>query len=308
MQLSRLKRYAEKNGMKIYKDIIYGEFDGYMVMMKSVNQAKYVSVSARLTSEASDLVFIKLYEMNFRKRYNADYFNVNTEGVNFALEESSNTMKRVASVMAFLPSLLTECGAKPCTNCPCCGKTINEGEGCVIRVGNLMVDNFHKDCVEKFNDDVKLVKEQKKIKRAPNLKGVIGACVAVLLMLVVYVMLLFIKELSFLTLFIAFLLPIIAKKGYVLATQNPEYNSMVITVISVVTTGIIFPLVWFIDSFANIMTYGHSFPVSLYATLLYFKNDFVLWGVCFAGHIVLTVSAILWKIKRPKTHNVIIIE
>lgn len=172
-----LKKYAKEKEMKISKDFVYGEIDGYMVTIVEGVDIKILSVSCKIDENKNVVKFLE--NAKSKKDFYISDYKISNEGIQLIFKEVRYCMPVIVTPKVkkflgeFIP-VLKENGAIGLEKCAECSEYIDNEAQAKLVMKNGFVHKVHSDCVQK------LLESDEKAEVAPQQKngvarGTVGA-------------------------------------------------------------------------------------------------------------------------------------
>ena len=170
-----IKNIANENGMKISKNIAYGNVGGYMATLKGGYETSTISFSGAFTDECANKISAVLSDKEFIKEHHVMKFRVLRESVTAEFQNTFNTEKKMKGFIKAFPEVLKENGVIGDGFCTACGNTIESEADSNIVLINGIAHRVHKGCTSSLNEraDIEQAKHETEEKNLG--KGILGA-------------------------------------------------------------------------------------------------------------------------------------
>jgi len=150
-----LKKYAKEKGMKISKDFVYGEIDGYMVTVVEGFDIKILSVSCKAYGDEKVAEILKTLDL--KKKFSVSDYEIFEDGIQLTLKEIRGiipiaAMSKIKSFLEIILPKLKENCVIGLENCAECSESINNESETKIVMRNGFVHKVHSDCVQDLSD------------------------------------------------------------------------------------------------------------------------------------------------------------
>lgn len=170
-----IKNIANENGMKISKNVAYGNVGGYMATLKGGYETSTISFSGAFTDECANKISAVLSDKEFIKEHHVMKFRVLRESVTAEFQNTFNTEKKMKGFIKAFPEVLKENGVIGDGFCTACGNTIESEADSNIVLINGIAHRVHKGCTSSLNEraDIEQAKHETEEKNLG--KGILGA-------------------------------------------------------------------------------------------------------------------------------------
>lgn len=170
-----IKNVANENGMKISKNVAYGNVGGYMATLKGGYETSTISFSGAFTDESANKISAVLSDKEFIKEHHVMKFRVLRESVTAEFQNTFNTEKKMKGFIKAFPEVLKENGVIGDGFCTACGNTIESEADSNIVLINGIAHRVHKGCTSSLNEraDIEQAKHETEEKNLG--KGILGA-------------------------------------------------------------------------------------------------------------------------------------
>ncbi len=150
-----LKKYAKEKGMKISKDFVYGEIDGYMVTVVEGYDIKILSVSCKTYGDEKVAEILKTLDL--KKKFSVSDYEISEDGIQLTFKEVYGiipiaAMSKIRNFLGVILPVLKENGITGLENCAECSERMDSETGVKIVMKNGFVHKVHSDCVQKLSD------------------------------------------------------------------------------------------------------------------------------------------------------------
>lgn len=206
-----IKNIANENGMKISKNVAYGNVGGYMATLKGGYETSTISFSGAFTDECANKISAVLSDKEFIKEHHVMKFRVLRESVTAEFQNTFNTEKKMKGFIKAFPEVLKENGVIGDGFCTACGNTIESEADSNIVLINGIAHRVHKGCTSSLNEraDIEQAKHETEEKNLG--KGILGAFLGSILGGVVWAIVYYI---GYFASIVGLLIGFLATKGY----------------------------------------------------------------------------------------------
>lgn len=280
-----VKNFAEANGLKIAKNIAYGDLRGYAATV-SLGQGfiQIVLTTSFPDVIGQDAVKESVGRINISKKYGVRDLTFSQKHISITFAYSlKKHLSRVESFLDFFLPLLDEQKATGTNICPECGGEITSG--CWKLIDGIAY-HMHTECGSRVSRDIKAADQAKKENDTGNyLTGFIGAFLGATLGGIVWGLVLLI---GYVAAVVGLLVGFLAEKGYTLLKGKRGPGKIVILILSVIF-GVVFGT-FFSDAVALLQEGYDLDDLSFLFKLLFYNDDYVtatigniVLGLIFAG-------------------------
>lgn len=281
-----VKNFAKANGLKIAKNIAYGNLRGYAATV-SVGQGFVQIILSTSFPDANDQRAVEetLRQANLSKEYGVlslDFFPKNIRiSIGYTLKKH---LTRAEAFLNFFCPLLDEHHATGVHICPECGGDITAGCWKLI---NGIAYHLHTECGSRINRDINNADQAKKDSDTGNyVTGFIGAMLGAALGGIAWGLVLLI---GYVASVVGLLIGFLAERGYTLLKGKRGIGKVIILILATIF-GVVFGI-FFSDAVTLLMKPSVRFgDLSELFTLLFQNDDYIrstigniVLGLIFAG-------------------------
>lgn len=280
-----VKNFAEANGLKIAKNIAYGDLRGYAATV-SLGQGFIQIVLSTSFPDATgqDAVKEAVNQQNLSKEYGVRDLSFSQKQISITFAYSlKKHLSRVESFLDFFLPLLHTQQASGVNTCPECGGDITSG--CWKLIDGVAY-HMHTECGAKVCRDIKAADQEKKESDTGNyLTGFIGAFLGATLGGIVWGLVLLI---GYVAAVVGLLIGFLAEKGYSLLKGKKGTGKIVILTLAIIF-GVVFGT--FFSDAVTLLQEGYDLDeIPFLFELLFYSDDYVtatvgniVLGLIFAG-------------------------
>ncbi len=176
-----IKNIANENGMKISKNVAYGNVGGYMATLKGGYETSTISFSGAFTGECANKIFAILSDKEFVKEHRVMKFKILRESVTAEFQNTIGTEKKMNGFLKAFPRVLKENGVLADGFCTACGNAIEGADESNVVLINGIAHRVHKGCTNALMEraDVEQARHETEDKNLG--KGILGAVLGALL-------------------------------------------------------------------------------------------------------------------------------
>lgn len=233
MLSSAYKKFANENGLKIKHGIAYGMLNNYAVLLFEGIGWKGISVGCKLSDENVLTLQSIIKDVDFRKKFRINSFNVSKYKVCIKLVDTIGTMNNFYNLNSWLFPTLDNLNATKANICPYCDTELDFGNKWIQ--ADDVVYHIHESCINKI-----IPKEEDKI-NASYLKGFIGAFIGALIGIIPHTLIyIFWGRLTY---YLGLLIGFLANKGYMIANGKNGKMKVPILLLVMIIVVIFFPFI-----------------------------------------------------------------
>ncbi len=280
-----VKNFAETNGLKIAKNIAYGNLRGYAATV-SLGQGFIQIVLSTSFPDAigQDAVKENIGRINISKEYGVREINFSQKQISITFAYTlKKHLSRVESFLDFFLPLLDEHKATGTNICPECGGDITSG--CWKLIDGIAY-HMHTECGSRVKRDISAADQARKDNDTGNyVTGFIGAILGATLGGIVWGLVLLI---GYVAAVVGLLIGFLAEKGYTLLKGKKGPGKIVILVLSIIF-GVVFGT-FFSDAITMLQEGFDLDEIPFLFELLFYDSEYVsatvgniVLGLLFAG-------------------------
>jgi len=280
-----VKNFAEANGLKIAKNIAYGNLRGYAATV-SLGQGFVQIVLSTTFPDITGQEAVKeaVNQHNLSKEYGIRDLSFSQKHISITFVYTlKKHLTRVESFLDFFLPLLGEQKASGVDICPECGGEITSG--CWKLIDGIAY-HMHTECGSRVSRDIKAADQAKKENDTGNyLTGFIGAFLGATLGGIVWGLVLLI---GYVAAVVGLLVGFLAEKGYTLLKGKRGPGKIVILVLAVIF-GVVFGT-FFSDAVTLLKEGADLEDIPFLFELLFYDSEYVsatvgniVLGLIFAG-------------------------
>jgi len=176
----KLKKFAEANGLKVDKGVVYGSLRGFAATLGYNGGGVQLVISTRFEAASKQDAFRAVVDQhNLSKEYRVQDMRFAPNGISVIILDSFNTMKRLEAFVDWFLPLLEQYGASKADTCIECGMPVENGTW--ILHDGVAACHVHSACADKIIREVEAGNEQRKTADTGSYgKGFLGAFLGML--------------------------------------------------------------------------------------------------------------------------------
>ena len=265
-----VKNFAETNGLKVVKNIAYGNLRGYAATV-SLGQGFVQIVLSTSFPDANDQRAVEeiLRQTNLSKEYGVTALNFFPKNIRITFVYTlKKHFTRVESFLSFFIPLLDEHKATGVHVCPECGGDITAG--CWKLIDGIAY-HMHTECGSRVNRDISAADQAKKDSDTGNyVSGFLGAFLGAALGGIVWGLILLI---GYVASVVGLLIGFLAERGYTLLKGKKGIGKVIILIFAIIF-GVVFGTLF--SDVVTLLMEGFSFgDLSEVFSLLFDNDDYV---------------------------------
>ena len=265
-----VKNFAETNGLKVVKNIAYGNLRGYAATV-SLGQGFVQIVLSTSFPDANDQRAVEelLRQTNLSKEYGVTALNFFPKNIRITFAYTvKKHLTRVESFLNYFIPLLDEHKATGVHVCPECGGDITAG--CWKLIDGIAY-HMHTECGSRVNRDISAADQAKKDSDTGNyVSGFLGAFLGAALGGIVWGLILLI---GYVASVVGLLIGFLAERGYTLLKGKKGIGKVIILIFAIIF-GVVFGTLF--SDVVTLLMEGFSFSdLSEIFTLLFDNDDYV---------------------------------
>ncbi len=226
---SKLKKFAQENGLTVAHGVAYGYYNDYLLTL-SQDSGDITAVFSVVIADEGSVEAIKegLQNKNFRNEHLIREVQVNGLKVTAAFMSSSGVIKQLLAALTAITEKLRECGVLGKGYCPYCRQPESGSEEMYLVNGMAM--QLHSGCLESLKGEFSERTEQAKT-TGNVLTGTVGAALGAIVGAIPWAIASF---LGWFVAYLGFVISLASCKGYeILHGKETRIKGIIVLIMSV---------------------------------------------------------------------------
>lgn len=224
---SKLKKFANANGLMVSHGVAYGNYRGFACTFSEGSGFVQVAFSTHYPDEQKKGILLNQLHQDDPGQYQLDTFCLGEKVTTFNFRSTGKVMDRIEAFLNWFLPLLQASGATGWNTCAQCGGIVTAGRWFLI---GGVAHYFHDSCAQSVTQDIRQ-DEQATRQQGSYLTGLLGAFLGASLGAIVWALILLA---GFVASIVGLLIGWLADKGYDLLKGKQGKGKVVILILAVI--------------------------------------------------------------------------